>query len=279
MPPGQNPDASCDSSAAKEGALCTVDCQLGCGFQEIGTKYCTCVAGAYESCPCMRPAEFLGGATAPLCSTKGAANGYAESLKGMPCTTEWDLCIGEDPVDGSTPQGCACMIHAVTGDMQWFCGSTNKWFSLDTGAEQQCPLGADGVTTCSPLNPDPSCTSSNAKTGATCARDCQIGCGFQSMGTKLCTCAGGSYSQCPCPRPATFAAPEEAPLCTAYGSPDGLTTPLKGAPCDQEWAACIGTDPVTGTTPQGCACLRHELEGTLEWFCGSTNKWFKLEGT
>jgi hypothetical protein len=38
-------------------------------------------------------------------------------------------------------------------------------------------------------------------------------------------------------------------------------------------------DPVMGTTPQGCVCMQQESDHSLKWFCGSTNKWFRLEGT
>jgi hypothetical protein len=145
--------------------------------------------------------------------------------------------------------------------------------------DEDCPFAPDGHSICAPLNPDESCTTTYAKTGAECSRDCQIGCGFQSLGTKYCSCSEGKYSQCPCPRPDTLMAPAEAPLCATYGAEDGLTTGLKSRPCDEEWAACVGQDPVTGTTPQGCVCMQHEVTHALLWVCGSTNKWFKMEGT
>jgi hypothetical protein len=151
--------------------------------------------------------------------------------------------------------------------------------ALAESREPDCPLGPDGVATCFPYNPDPSCDSSHAKTGATCARDCQIGCGFAAMGTKQCTCSDGTYSECPCPRPDAFDAPYEVPLCTAYGSPEGLTKSLVDSPCTTEWVGCIGMDPVAGTTPQGCVCMQRAGDDALTWFCGSTNKWFRLEGT
>lgn len=270
---GPNNDSNCNSTNAETGAACTVDCQLGCGFQEMGTKTCSCVNGVYEECPCPRPAAFQGAAHAPFCRDAGSADGLAATLKGTACTMEWDICIGEEAV-ASTPQGCACLTNEISGGLTWFCGSTNKWFALDTGDVAECPTAPDGQTICAPLNPDPSCTSSDAKTGAACERDCQIGCGFQEMGTKLCTCSGGAYAQCPCPRPADFGAAATAPLCTEFGSPDGLTDPLKGTACETEWDACIGSDAVTGTTPRGCVCMTHNVTGDLQWFCGSTNKWF-----
>lgn len=276
-----NTDPSCNSASAETGAACTKDCQLGCGFQEMGDKYCSCESGAYSACPCNRPAEFDAAPYAQFCTEFGAADGLSANLKGNPCDAEFDICIGQDDVSGSTPQGCACLVDNISSELKWFCGSTNKWFDLEPeGGVPDCPIAADGVSTCYPLNTDASCTSSDAKTGAVCSRDCQIGCGFQGIGTKLCSCSGGAYSQCPCPRPETFLAAAEAPLCgDAQGAPDGLTEPIKGLPCETEWEACIGTDAITGTTPRGCVCMMHPTEMTLQWSCGSTNKWFKLEGT
>jgi hypothetical protein len=56
----------------------------------------------------------------------------------------------------------------------------------------------------------------------------------------------------------------------------GLTTSLKNTACTTQWAECIGKDLVSGTTPQGCVCLLNATSNTLQWACGSTNKWFTL---
>jgi hypothetical protein len=133
-----------------------------------------------------------------------------------------------------------------------FDASATRTPALASEIRADCPLAPDGESVCPPLNPDPSCTVSEAN---------------------------GSYANCPCPRPEAFAAPEQAPLCTEYGSPDGFTQALEGSPCTTEWSACIGMDPVAGTTPEGCVCLHAATEHQLLWFCGSTNKWFRLEGT
>ena len=45
----------------------------------------------------------------------------------------------------------------------------------------------------------------------------------------------------------------------------------------EKWAQCIGTDPVSGTNPRGCACMIDPVNGKLEWTCGSTNRWFLSE--
>jgi hypothetical protein len=133
--------------------------------------------------------------------------------------------------------------------------------------------GSDGGSGTDGGNPDPNCTTANARTGAACTRDCLIGCGFNGIGTKTCTCVSGAYSECPCPRPAGYMGAATAPYCA---TPDGTTTALKNMPCATEWDQCIGKDVVTGTTPQGCACLRDPASTMLLWACGSTNKWFAL---
>ena len=123
------PDPSCTTAAAKMGAVCTKDCCIQCGFNGMGTKTCTCANGAYSMCPCMKPSTYLGAPTAPTCDTP---DGTTLTLKNTLCTTEWQECVGKDVVSGSTPQGCVCMSTPVTNVLQWYCGSTNKWFVLST---------------------------------------------------------------------------------------------------------------------------------------------------
>jgi hypothetical protein len=120
-------DPNCTSTNAKTGAACTVDCIIPCGYQGLGTKTCTCTTGTYASCPCPKPTTYMGAATAPYCTT---ADGTTTTLKNTACTTEWQECIGKDLVSGSTPQGCVCLLNATTNALQWYCGSTNKWFAL-----------------------------------------------------------------------------------------------------------------------------------------------------
>jgi hypothetical protein len=120
-------DANCNTTYAKSGATCTMDCVIGCGFEGMGTKTCTCMGGVYTMCPCPKPAEYLGAATAPYCP----GDGMTVALDDMPCEAEWDQCIGKDAVSGTTPRGCVCMKDADNADaLTWFCGSTNKWFAL-----------------------------------------------------------------------------------------------------------------------------------------------------
>jgi hypothetical protein len=136
-------------------------------------------------------------------------------------------------------------------------------------------VSVDFVDDVTPPSPDPTCNTVLAKTGALCTQDCSVACGFAGIGTKTCICSGGAFSACPCPRPPTFMGAPTAPLCA---TPDGTTTTLRNTPCATEWDECIGTDPVSGTTPQGCVCLV-DATGALTWTCGSTNKWFSLDPT
>jgi hypothetical protein len=244
-----------------------------CGFDGIGLKICSCQGGTYESCPCARPAAYKGELTAGFCETTDGS-GLIDMLDDQPCTTEWEQCIGKDNVNGGTPRGCACMRNASTSALQWYCGSTNNWFTLVQEGQvlYACTMNPP-ADTCEGVNLDPSCNSTNAKTGATCTKDCQLGCGFLRMGLKYCTCLNGAYTQCPCPKPDSYLGAATAPLCPG----DGLTANSDDQPCTTEWEQCIGTDMVTGSTPRGCACLKDPVGGTLSWICGSTNKWFAAQ--
>jgi hypothetical protein len=105
-----------------------------------------------------------------------------------------------------------------------------------------------------------------------CTQDCTVECGYHGVGTKTCTCGGGIFTQCHCPRPAAYMGAPTAGYCMTA---DGTTTLLNKQPCDKEWDECVGKDPVTGVTPQGCACMK-DTTGALTWVCGSTNQWYKL---
>lgn len=110
---------------------CAQDCLGTCGFQEMGLRRCRCESGIYALCPCSRPAEYLGAATAPYCDT---SDNTSFELDGMPCDTEWQQCVSTDPVTGSTPRGCACLVDRQTCALRWFCQSTNQWFQPEPGA-------------------------------------------------------------------------------------------------------------------------------------------------
>jgi hypothetical protein len=119
-------DPNCTTTLARSGASCTVDCTIPCGYMRLGTKVCSCVGDRYSMCVCARPSSFLGAARAPYCPT---ADGTTAPLKNTPCTTEWEECIGKEPIGGNTPQGCVCMTDPTVNALQWKCGSTNKWFA------------------------------------------------------------------------------------------------------------------------------------------------------
>lgn len=264
---GINTDASCNSTDASSGAACTKDCRLPCGFDEMSQKICTCTGGTYSSCPCARPDAYQGAPTAGFC-TQGM--GLTSDLDEQACTVEWEQCIARDPVPG-TPRGCVCKMSSETNALQWFCGSTNNWFALESEGGTGVCEGATPDPTCYPVNEDPSCNTTLARSGSACTKNCLVACGYASMGLKTCTCESGVYSSCPCPKPESYLGAATAPPCA---SPDGTAEALDDQPCTVEWDQCIGSDVVTGNTPRGCACMLNRLTSALQWYCGSTNRWF-----
>jgi hypothetical protein len=121
---------------------------------------------------------------------------------------------------------------------------------------------------------NPNCTPNNAKGGMACSEPCVTTCGFYDLGTKGCDCVSGVFVSCHCPRPWDYQGHTTAPACA---TPDGRTHWIDNTACTEEWAQCIGSDPVAGTNPRGCVCLTDPVNGQLEWTCGSTNKWFLSE--
>jgi len=135
--------------------------------------------------------------------------------------------------------------------------------------------GGATVSCAGPPSPDPNCTTSLAKTDATCTVDCCVACGFNALGAKTCSCDGTVFTACPCSPPAGWQASGTADACTTVIGNDGLVETNDETPCDTEWEKCIAADPPSGTTPRGCVCLPDpEAGGALMWSCGSTNKWF-----
>lgn len=132
LPNKDNP--YCDSTNAKVGVPCTVDCAIPCGFGGLGQKYCSCSGGAYWQCPCIPPPDWQGAQTAGCCADFGSPDGQTTSLKGTPCDTEWAQCVGTDPNTG-TPKGCACIKTPGNPALTWQCGSTNHWFMPEAGAK------------------------------------------------------------------------------------------------------------------------------------------------
>jgi hypothetical protein len=116
---------NCTPNNAKGGMACSQPCVTTCGFYDLGTKACDCVSGVFVSCHCPRPWNYQGHTTAPACATP---DGRTHWLDNTPCADEWTQCIGSDPVSGTNPRGCVCLTDPVSGQLEWTCGSTNKWF-------------------------------------------------------------------------------------------------------------------------------------------------------
>jgi hypothetical protein len=157
---------------------------------------------------------------------------------------------------------CFSLVLAISG-----CASND-------GAE---PIVTDGAM----LSTDPNCNTTGAKNGYACTQDCILwgqpkgqGCGLNGLGTKVCMCRSGIFWECPCFRPPNWGGAPTAPLCPTVNARGTLSGQL----CTKEWDECITSDPVTGTTPYGCACLKDLANpNRFMWFCGSTSSWFSLD--
>jgi hypothetical protein len=166
---------------------------------------------------------------------------------------------GSDPGAGGTP--------SATGGTGTGAGGTTGGSASGSGGGTAVCGGAS--------SPDPNCTTSLAKTDATCTVDCCVACGFNALGTKTCTCDGTVFTACPCAPPPDWQAGGTADACTSVIGNDGLVETNDETPCTTEWEKCIAADPPSGTTPRGCVCLPDpKAGGALRWSCGSTNKWF-----
>lgn len=139
------------------------------------------------------------------------------------------------------------------------------------GTGSTSPGSCDGTA-----NPDITlnCTSANAKSNMTCTKDCCIPCGIDSAGSKVCTCAGGVYSNCSCLPPATGYPPglQGGPCMPQGSSSASAADTLKGKPCTVTNAVCFTSDS-TPSSERGCICM---ADGILH--CGSVNHWFVNNG-
>jgi hypothetical protein len=210
----------------------------------------------------------------------GAANGGSGSAQGGSTST------GAASSGGATAQGGASVAGsgnggassnggANSGGISSNGGASSGGISSNGGASSAGASNGGASAMCPATNTDASCTSSTAKTGAACTVNCCIPCGLNSMGNRVCTCTGGSYASCSCGRPASYMGknisnddPNTAPPCAN----DGTVAMMKGTACTTEWEQCITSDAPSGTTYQGCACMMGN--SGLQWYCGSTNKWF-----
>lgn len=94
---------------------------------------------------------------------------------------------------------------------------------------------------------------------------------------QSCICATTATSTVPmwqCGLAANQGVAPGAPECESLGT--GMQAVLKNKPCFKEWELCIARDyNPDGTSPRGCGCF--EKDGSLEWYCGSTNRWWRAE--
>jgi hypothetical protein len=101
--------------------------------------------------------------------------------------------------------------------------------------------------------------------GEACTRDAIVTCGYNRLGTKVCTCAGGVYTQCPCFPPKDWKGALTAPYCDALTA---TAAALRGQTC----TGLIGTECIDRSQPdpterEGCSCIK----GTAgaQWGCGA----------
>lgn len=100
------------------GDACTRDASTTCGFDQLGTKVCTCAGGVYLACPCFPPKDWKGALTAPYCD---ALTGTARILRGQTCSNlVGSTCMDRSNPDPATREGCSCM--RVDTSAQWACG-------------------------------------------------------------------------------------------------------------------------------------------------------------
>jgi hypothetical protein len=225
------------------------------------------------------PSSTSGAGGMTTTTTSGAGGTTTTTTSGAGGSTTTTTGAGGSTTTTSGAGGSTTTTTGAGGSTTTTSGAGGSTTTTTGAGGATTTTGAGGMTGTtgaggSGSSTDPNCTSTNAKTGATCTVDCIIPCGYQGLGTKTCSCAAGVYSACPCPKPTTYAGAATAPYCTTA---DGTTTTLKNTACTMEWQECIGKDLVSGTTPQGCACLRNAQTNALQWYCGSTNKWFALQ--
>jgi hypothetical protein len=266
-----DPQTGCSNSKTfKPGA--SVDCDSFCLGASQSLQRCShaagvapTISGTVVDCPAQLVPDDE--PAIPAVATPINSSGSSTGAGGSTGTSGSNGLGGATGTSGSNAFGGAAGTSGSSG----FGGAMGTSGSNGLGGDLSTTTGAGGSAT-TDAGGDPSCTTALAKTAAPCTIDCQIACGFNGIGTKTCTCMGGFYSACPCPRPASYLGGLAAPYCN---TPDQMTTGLKGTPCTKEWDECIGKDPNTGT-PLGCACMLNPTNGTLLWACGTTNKWFSL---
>lgn len=100
--------------------------------------------------------------------------------------------------------------------------------------------------------------------GEACTHDAIRTCGYLQWGEKVCTCAGGVYTQCPCFPPDFWQGAVTAPPC------DPLTataTALRGQSCrNLDGSQCIDRSVSDPAQQEGCTCTG--MGASAQWACG-----------
>jgi len=104
--------------------------------------------------------------------------------------------------------------------------------------------------------------------GEACTHDAIVTCGYNGLGEKVCTCAGGVYTQCPCFPPRDWQGALTAPVCDALTA---TASALRGRACrNLEGSQCIDRSVSDPAQQQGCACVETMLGA--QWACGAPSQ-------
>jgi hypothetical protein len=131
--------------------------------------------------------------------------------------------------------------------------------SSGSGDLRDGSYGADNFYDLNALDPS---------SGDTCTHDAVVACGFERLGTKVCTCASGVYTQCPCFPPRDWQGALTAPPCDALTA---TASALRGQSCIRMVGSqCIDRSVADPALQEGCKCI--ETGGTPQWACGSPSQ-------
>jgi hypothetical protein len=101
--------------------------------------------------------------------------------------------------------------------------------------------------------------------GEACTHDAVVSCGYNSLGTKVCTCAGGVYTQCPCFPPRDWKGAATAPVCDALTA---TATALRGKACTNLLGSrCLDRSEPDAGRREGCSCVAGAAGA--QWACGA----------
>jgi hypothetical protein len=112
------------------------------------------------------------------------------------------------------------------------------------------------------------------KTGQACTHDAALTCGFKQLGTKVCTCGGGVYTQCPCFPPKNWQGAPTAPYCDALTA---TISALRGQTCTGKIGQqCIDRKEPDPAKREGCSCIK--ATAGAQWACGAPSLLGVAEG-